>query len=774
MLARRAVARWQHRFGCQCLRTASLSNGSHRTPPRHIHGIWGHESIPGSTRWYAKSKSKRKDNGELSTDGAAPTVRWVQTHDPWRLVNVVPEVQADADAWDIVSNAQSALSEGAFYPQRSLEIGDGPSTADSYNDPPMEYTADVPEELSYRDPISIPQGEIHDYLPQDKWPQGSSADSSQFCPGCGAKKQNSEETRREPGYYGPEKQMPAPKKLSPDQKKEGKTRMVNKELDAIYQRTLAGMTPEVFEIMREANMEDATHTPNLSPGAKNASPEHKADLAATENQMWLEALDVETLQAAETAESLPERPFVMCSRCRNLVHHNKLLSEIPDASFDYIAQVIAQSPFTRIHIYHILDAVDFPMSLLPNARKNILHALRSIPGGNKKDVTMSYVITRADLLMPTEMQVSSLMTYFRRVLSSKLDVGDASLKDLRVVSAKRIWTTERLKDEVRGRKGGVYLLGKTNVGKSRLYEAIFPKKGRASILSETKKFDQSDLDPPVMNNEEGKEEDWYIQNGHKVRYPDMPLSHKEPGTTVGPVAIDFAAGRGQLVDLPGMERRGLLNHIRRERVSETIMTSRTIPEKFIVNHLQTLLVGGLVTVKAVQPKDDSTLPIVLEIVVFSELPGHCAKDEKVEGFLGGSSKTRGFIWSMPNINDSMASAGVFKLNDDITTSRLKRIIDQNPDFMRTAKFRVYATDILIEGCGWLEISAQIPKNNPLPEIEVRSPRGIGIEQRETMKAYMQNLRPGAGPPPGARPRKSMKGAKQVDKRELKKLSARYQ
>ncbi|KAK6359471.1 hypothetical protein TWF696_000627 [Orbilia brochopaga] len=771
MLARRAVARWQPRFGCHYLRsslavfrrlsTASLTRGSLRTSPRHTRKIWENDTIPGEIRCYSKSRKK---------DDTAPTVRWVQSTDPTKTDNVVPEAQEDEDALDIINQAKPALDQGALHPQLSVDYGDGQLTLDLSSDP----VADSPDELFYRDPVAIPQGLVYDYLPapQCATPKTAEMNGPQFCPGCGAERHSSEETRK-PGYYGPEKRMPAPKQKSHNEQREGQQRMLNKELDAIYHRTLAGMTPEVFEIMREANMLDQIHAPKY--GSRNRSPEETAALVETENQMWLEALDVEALQAAETPESVPERPFVMCSRCRNLVHHGKLLSDIPDASFTHIAKVIAQSPFTRIHIYHVLDAADFPMSLLPNARKNILYALKSFPGGNKKDVTMSYVITRADLLMPTEMQVSSLMTYFRRVLSEKLDVGDASLKDLRVVSAKRVWTTERLKDEVRGRKGGVYLLGKTNVGKSRLYEAIFPKKGRATVLDQTKEFGKGDLDHPVPAEEEG-EEDWYIQNGHKVRYPDMPLSHKTPGTTVGAIAIDFAAGRGQLVDLPGMERRGILEHINKNHIADVTLLNRKIPERFVLKSYQTFLVGGLVTVKAVQPEDQSVLPIVLEIALFSQLPGHCGKHDKVKGFLDptiGGDKRRAFMWTMPHISQVMASAGVFTLKDDITAQRCKAVIDQNPDFMKTAQFRVYATDIVIEGCGWLEISAQIPKNNPLPQIEVHSPYGRGVEQRETMKAYMENLRPGASPPPGARPKKSMKGAKQAEKNELRSLQERY-
>ncbi|KAJ6260306.1 U3 small nucleolar RNA-associated protein [Drechslerella dactyloides] len=678
-----------------------------------------------------------------------------------RADDVVIEEQGDEVALDMISTVKESLNEGALLPQLPVEYDDGRPT--------IEHPADVPDELSYRDPVTIPKGKIHDYMPTVQVPESSqnpTAAMPAFCPGCGAKTHSLRENRHDPGYYGPEKQMPSPKQPPFDAKEDGKNRMMNKELDAVYQRTLAGLTPEVLEILREANMPD-----RLKPSeSARRTPEERAAIVDTENEMWLAALDVETLQAAETAEALPERPFVLCSRCRNLAHHDKLLSRISDASFQYIAEVISQSPFTRIHIYHVIDAADFPLSLLPNARKNILHALRSFPGGNKKDVTMSYVITRADLLMPTEMQVSGLMTYFRRVLSEQLGPADASLKDLRVVSAKRIWTTERLKDEVRGRKGGVYLLGKTNVGKSRLFEAIFPKKGRATVLSSTKKFERDDSENPMAAGKESGEDDWYIQNGHKVRYPDMPLSHKAPGVTAGPIAIDFAAGRGQLVDLPGMERRGILDNVKKDYVSDTTMIRRKVPERFVLKTDQTLIVGGLVTVKLLQPEDPRRKPIVMEVAMFTDLPGHASKNIKLDGFLNKQvEKSRPFIWTKPGISEVMESAGVFTLKDDITAQRCETLIDRNPDFMKTTKFRIWATDILIEGCGWLEVSVQVPKDAPQPQIEVHSPHGKGIGQRETMKAYMQNLRPNTNPSPGSRPRKSMKGAKQAEKTELKSL-----
>ncbi|KAK6500701.1 hypothetical protein TWF506_003465 [Arthrobotrys conoides] len=656
---------------------------------------------------------------------------------------------------------------------------------------PLDLPAEVSEILSYRDPSSpIPTTPILDNLPLPgaETKQSFPYSMPETCPGCGAKSHTG--NFREPGFYGPEANMPTPK--FPWNPKSPFHASPKQHLETIYKAALTQMSEEVKEILRESNMKPPVDEEDEPKIYKKIQRQHPNNLVkdedvlddfipyenlpsplSAESESWFEALVPEDTQRQELDIRRRARHTILCNRCRSLLHYQNTTVQGPDATFTQAAEVIAKSPFRRVHIYHIIDAADFPMSVLPNARKAILAGLNNLKDGKKKDISLSFVITRADLLMPTEQKVTSLMTYIRRVLSNYLDDSDKekTLKDLRIVSAKNGWTTERLKDEIRGRKGGVVFIGKTNVGKSRLYEAVFPKRSKKD-LTVKKGFGRGDLEEQAALLED--DFDFYIQNGKRVKYPEMPLASKVPGTTVGPIAIDFAAGRGQLIDLPGFSRGGLMKYLKQDYVKQTVMVDRVNPERYIVPPEKTFLLGGLVTVRSIQPTRGR--PVTLEVAVFSNVPGHVAKGEKIEGFLNPESDStsgkKDFLWARKSAVESFRSAGTFTLTDDVTKRRSGPLVEgMGEDHFKNVSFRVYATDIVVEGFGWLEISAQVGKDDPHPEIEVVSPDGESILQRETMKAYQENLKSGSKVAPGSRPRKSMRGAKKAQKKELRKLKS---
>lgn len=95
--------------------------------------------------------------------------------------------------------------------------------------------------------------------------------------------------------------------------------------------------------------------------------------------------------------------------------------------------------------------------------------------GRKTEV--SFIITRSDLLAPTKEQADKLMPYLRSVLRDSLGraAQDARLGNVRCVSAKRQWWTKELKEEIWHRGGGGWMVGKVNVGKSQLFQEVFPK-----------------------------------------------------------------------------------------------------------------------------------------------------------------------------------------------------------------------------------------------------------------------------------------------------------
>ncbi|KAK6345437.1 hypothetical protein TWF718_007353 [Orbilia javanica] len=817
MLGRRAVvyARWQVRVGdnhlrsrwlhssvaCRGLLGRNVGDSLAKLPCIHRCQLWRRDLVLGRVGY----SSAAGQGGELQAEnvGAGGTLEEAgSVSEAQNEGDLTSEGRDISETGESLENtATAAAAEGTTelsspVAEESIEndvsILSHIDTEDAaLESSSAELPTDVPETLSYRDPSSpIPTTPILDNLPLPGAETKSSFPYSvpETCPGCGAKSHAGD--FHEPGFYGPEANMPTPR--FPWDPKSPFHASPKQNLENIYKVALSKMSEEVKEILREANMKppvDEGDEPKIYRKIRRHHPnnvikdeevlddfipyENLPSSKSAESESWFEALMPEDNQRNELEIRRRARHTILCNRCRSLLHYQNTTVQGPDATFTQAAEVIAKSPFRRIHVYHIIDAADFPMSVLPNARKAILAGLNNLKDGKGKDISLSFVITRADLLMPTEQKVTSLMTYIRRVLSNYLDDADKekTLKDLRIVSAKNGWTTERLKDEIRGRKGGVIFLGKTNVGKSRLYEAVFPKRGKKDLAAK-KSFGRGDLEEQADVLED--DFDFYIQNGKRVKYPEMPLASKVPGTTVGPIVIDFAAGRGQLIDLPGFSRGGLTKYLKQDYVKQTVMVDRVNPERYIVPPEKTFLLGGLVTVRPLQPVKGR--PVTLEVAVFSNVPGHVAKGEKIEGFLNpeaeSEGKTRDFIWARKAAVESFKSAGTFKLTDDITKRRSGPLVEgMGEDKFKNVSFRVYATDIVVEGFGWLEISAQVGKDDPHPEIEVLSPNGESILQRETMKAYQENQKPGSKAAPGSRPRKSMRGAKKAQKKELRRLKS---
>ena len=190
-------------------------------------------------------------------------------------------------------------------------------------------------------------------------------------------------------------------------------------------------------------------------------------------------------QESGSSESTPAFPvdlgLPICDRCHNLLHSSQGIS-IAHPSVEAIADIIAESPYRRNHVYHVLDAADFPMSLIPSIHRSLsLAKPRSKNRRSQHDFsrkpTLDIIITRSDLLAPSKALVDSLMPYFTTVLREALGRrgDDMRLGNVHLVSAKRGWWTKEVKEAIWRRGGGNWMVGKVNVGKSNLFEVLFPK-----------------------------------------------------------------------------------------------------------------------------------------------------------------------------------------------------------------------------------------------------------------------------------------------------------
>lgn len=403
-------------------------------------------------------------------------------------------------------------------------------------------------------------------------------------------------------------------------------------------------------------------------------------------------------------------------------------------------------------MYHIVDAADFPMSLIPDIydglslqeqRSRNRRAKTEKYKSGRKMPTVSFIVTRSDLLAATKEQVDSKMEYMRSVLRDALGKSneDARFGNVHMISAHRGWWTKQVKEEIRDHGGGVWVVGKANVGKSSFIEACFPKDSRnlekiadliglreeesnLSRQQEVTLLDPDSLLPPAPRED---------------LYPVLPVVSSLPGTTVSPIRIPFGRGKGEMIDLPGLDRGRLEDYVRDEHKRDLIMTKRQKPERYTLKPGQSLLLGGgLVRITPVNPND------VVMAACFLPIEAHVTKTEKAVEMQTQQRAYPGTNIVKEGAGDVMASAGLFDLKWDVTHSHLPTAIAKAVEDRGVQPpplpYKVMSTDILIEGCGWVELTTQIRTKSSSdttssPQVEVFSPNGKHIGSRSPIECW---------------------------------------
>ncbi|MCJ1280755.1 hypothetical protein MMC26_000072 [Xylographa opegraphella] len=503
----------------------------------------------------------------------------------------------------------------------------------------------------------------------------------------------------------------------------------------------------------------------------------------------------------------------VCDRCHRLLHHQAGTSII-HPTVQSIEDIIADSPYKYNHIYHILDAADFPLSLIPQLH----HHLSLMPqrSQNRRAKTskfyhgrkseMSFIITRSDLLAPLKEQVDSMMPYLVQVLRDALGSSgkDVRLGNVRCVSSERGWWTKQLKEDIWERGGGGWMVGKVNVGKSSLFETVFPKGRNTDIDFKALRQEANETGAGAIHFPgSGSQEDRLLNTSsqqvlalrddvedlqnesllppvpEEVAYPVMPIVSALPGTTASPIRLPFGRGRGELIDLPGLDRGGLERFVSDKHKLDLVMRQRVKAEQHVVRPGQSILIGSLIRIT---PLSSDTILLACPFVPFES---HVTNTEKAIAV-----HTQKVTSGLSNITsegagEKMASAGVFQLKWDVTKQRAGPLtastaVGLKPQIL---PFAVLSADILIEGCGWVELAVQVRKKAlqssgdalgstsgeslDFPRVEVFSPEGKHIGIRRPMNAWVTGGHHKAKARPGhARPRRSMKGVK----KNLKKLA----
>lgn len=406
---------------------------------------------------------------------------------------------------------------------------------------------------------------------------------------------------------------------------------------------------------------------------------------------------------------------------------------------DSIRDTLAESPYKYNHVYHVLDAADFPMSILPQIHQ--LLDLMPLRTKNRRAKTgkffhnqkteMSFIITRADLLGATKPQVDRLVPYLREVLRDALGRAGRELRlgNVRCVSARRSWWTKELKEDIWKRGGAGWMVGKANVGKSQLFEAVFPKgrmdwdpsRHQISIDMYGKEVNKTD---PTSATQAGPEESvsdlgakWEDEDMDELsllppaapesQYPEMPLVSDLPGTTASPIRVPFGNGRGELIDLPGVERTALEKYVKPEHRSSLVMRSRIVPEQMVVKQGKSILLGGLIRITPRVPG-----PIILSYA-FTPIEPHLTATEKADELQRQVSELNVDTITAPGTGETIKLAGSYPLKWDVTKERSGPITRRDAVGLKVDRlpYRVLATDILIEGVGWVEVVAQVRKKD---------------------------------------------------------------
>ncbi|KAL3479482.1 telomere stability and silencing-domain-containing protein [Aspergillus californicus] len=536
------------------------------------------------------------------------------------------------------------------------------------------------------------------------------------CPGCGAYSQTVEPN--EAGYYSKTKK-----------------------------RTLELLSEAQNEAMKENLKQDAAET------IHEALEEKEAAFRPGRNARLENATDTVGRYLAKS-----NAPVQVCDRCHDLLHHNKAVPAV-SPTISSIGAYLDETPHMHNRIYHVIDAADFPMSVvdgiydelaLQEQRSRNRRSARDRYKHGRKLTTISFIITRSDLLAPTKELADKKMHYMRSILREKLKIPseDFRMGNVHMISAQRGWWTKAVKEEIREHGGGIWIVGKANVGKSSFVEACLPKDSRnIEKMAELVKLRQEELHGLDLSDHSPIASDGLLPPAPREDlYPVLPVVSSMPGTTVSPIRIPFGRGKGEVIDLPGLDRDDLANFVSHKHKGDLIMTKRMKPEQYAIKPGQSLLLGGgLVRITPVDPA------LVVLAACFVPIEAHLTSTEKAVEMQAEERSYPGTNILKEGTCETISSAGVFDLKWDVTTSHLpasiaKKVADKGTP-IPALPYKVMSADILIEGCGWVELTIQVrakqsEDGSQIPQVEVFSPKGKHVASRKPIQCleYTENKR----------------------------------
>ncbi len=209
------------------------------------------------------------------------------------------------------------------------------------------------------------------------------------------------------------------------------------------------------------------------------------------------------------------------------------------------------------------------------------------------------------------------------------------------------------------------------------------------------------------------------------------------------------------------------------------MRRRVKPDQRVIKPGQSLVLGGgLVRITPMTPN------VTTLAYPFVPLKAHVTSTEKATAIQSQEQPSGVPSIAKPGVGELIASAGSFSLKWDVTKQRAGPLTSSSAAGLHTKilPFIVYSTDILIEGCGWVELVVQVRKKDVVsqhtgdeesgdvvaeanfPTVEIFTPNGKHVAARRPMNGWLlggPNVVPASKRT--VRPRKSMKGVKKATK-----------
>lgn len=358
---------------------------------------------------------------------------------------------------------------------------------------------------------------------------------------------------------------------------------------------------------------------------------------------------------------------------------------------------------------------------------------------------ITFIITRSDLLSSVQEKVDKRMEYMRSVLRDFLRQSpddDIRVGNLHMISCFRGWRTKEVREIIAKQRGGIWIVGKTNVGKSQFIESCFPKDSKNyKKIAELVQHRRKDSEAPTQQNDVAIDPEGLLPPApQEDLYPVLPVVSSLPGTTVSPIRIPFGRGRAELIDLPGLHRDGFEDYVVDAHKGDLTMTSYVRnPVRHVIRSGQSLLLGGgLVRVTPTEPDQ------VLIAACFVPLEAHVTKTEKAIKMQTQEAPYPNTQIMKEGVGRTVTSAGIFDMKWDRTLANLpthlKRAVEERDVPIHDLPYRTFGADLLVEGCGWVELhmdvrNKHIKDENYAPQVEVFTPNGRHVGWRQSIVAY---------------------------------------